>query len=159
MPARTKSPITLASPVAGVVQQLAIHTTNVILTEAQVLMVIMPQTVQIAAEVPLDNKDISFGTADQQAEIKLETFNFTRYGTVGGQVTGVTTDAVTDEKHGAILPATLALAANTFDLDSKPIRLAPRMNITVEIKPGNRQKIEYLVSPIPRTGTESLLKR
>ena len=76
-----------------------------------------------------------------------------------GQVTRVTADAVTDEKRGAIFPVTLALATNTIDIDGKPIRLAPGMNITAEIKTGKRRVIEYLLSPIQRAGNESLRER
>ncbi|MEO7548523.1 MAG: HlyD family type I secretion periplasmic adaptor subunit, partial [Ramlibacter sp.] len=121
---------TLTAPVAGVVQQLAIHTSGGVVTEAQVLMVIVPEGAQVTVEVSLDNKDIGFVNAGQAAEIKLETFPFTRYGTIAATVTRVTADAVNDEKRGAIFPATLALATNTIDVDGKPIRLAPGMNLT-----------------------------
>lgn len=150
---------TLTAPVAGVVQQLAIHTAGGVVTEAQVLMVIVPEGAQVTAEVTLDNKDIGFVNAGQSAEIKLETFPFTRYGTIGGRVTRVTADAVNDEKRGAVFPATLALEANTINVDGKPIRLAPGMNLTAEIKTGKRRVIEYLLSPIQRAANESLKER
>lgn len=48
--------------------------------------------------------------AGQDAAIKLETFPFTRYGTVKTTVHKVTQDAVNDEKRGALFPVTLKLA-------------------------------------------------
>ncbi len=51
---------TLTAPVDGRVQQLAAHTPGGVVTEAQTLMVIVPQGTQITAEVVLDNKDIGF---------------------------------------------------------------------------------------------------
>jgi hemolysin D len=150
---------TLTAPVAGVVQQLAVHTTGGVVTEAQVLMIIVPEGAQMTAEVTLENKDIGFVNSGQEAAIKLETFTFTRYGTIGGKVTMVTADAVNDEKRGAIFPVTLALAANQIDVDGKMIRLAPGMNLTAEIKTGQRRVIEYLLSPIQRAGNESLRER
>lgn len=150
---------TLSAPVSGVVQQLAIHTAGGVVTEAQVLMIIVPEGAQMTAEVTLENKDIGFVNAGQEAAIKLETFTFTRYGTVGGRVTMVTADAVNDEKRGAIFPVTLALTANQINVDGKMIRLAPGMNLTAEIKTGQRRVIEFLLSPIQRTGNESLRER
>jgi hemolysin D len=48
------------------------------------------------AEVVIDNKDIGFVTPGQSATLKLETFPFTRYGTVEATVQSVTADAVND---------------------------------------------------------------
>ncbi len=150
---------TLTAPVDGTVQQLAVHTSGGVATEAQVLMVIVPEGAQMTAEVTLENKDIGFVNPGQTAEIKLETFTFTRYGTIPAKVTLVTADAVNDEKRGAIFPVTLALAETQIDVDGKMIRLAPGMNLTAEIKTGRRRVIEYLLSPIQKAGSESLRER
>ncbi|SFP21331.1 HlyD family type I secretion periplasmic adaptor subunit [Variovorax sp. 770b2] len=150
---------TLKAPVAGTVQQLAAHTEGGVVTEAQPLMVIVPDGAQVTAEVTLDNKDIGFINTSQEATIKLETFPYTRYGTVSATVKTVTADAVNDEKRGAIFPVTLNLGATTIDVGGKPIKLSPGMNLTAEIKTGKRRVIEFLFSPIQRATSESLRER
>ncbi len=153
---------TLTAPVSGTVQQLATHTVGGVVTEAQSLMVIVPdgtQGDQPVAEVTLENKDIGFVSVGQGAQIKLETFPFTRYGTVHATVQLVTADAVTDEKRGAIFPARLLLKTGLLQVDGRPIRLAPGMNLTAEIKTGQRRVINYLLSPVQRLGDESLHER
>jgi hypothetical protein len=120
---------------------------------------IVPQAAQMTVEVTLENKDVGFVNVGQGAAIKLETFPFTRYGTIGGEVTRVTADAVTDEKRGAVFPVALALARDHIDVDGKKVRLAPGMNVTAEIKTGKRRVIDYLLSPIQRAGGESLRER
>lgn len=110
---------TLAAPVLGTVQQLAMHTEGGVVTEAQALMVIVPDSASVSAEVTLENKDIGFVSPGQGVTIKLETFTFTRYGTVNATVEKVTQDAVNDEKRGAIFPATLKLNQTHGNL-SKP---------------------------------------
>ena len=107
----------------------------------------------------MENKDVGFVNVGQTAEIKLETFPYTRYGTVGATVSRVSADAVNDEKRGALFPATLTLAAMQIDVDGKPIRLSPGMNLTAEIKTGQRRVIEFLLSPVQRAGNESLRER
>ena len=92
----------LISPVDGTVQQLAIHTTGGVVTSAQQLMVVVPDATQVTAEVAIANQDIGFVNASQDAEIKLETFSFTKYGTVKAKVDTVSADAVTDEKLSLI---------------------------------------------------------
>ena len=152
----------LTAPVSGVVQQLAAHTVGGVVTEAQVLMVIVPHEAPgtpVEAEVALDNKDIGFVWPGQAAEVKLETFLYTRYGTVPATVQRVTADAVADDTRGAIFPARLVLASNAIDVDGRLVRIAPGMNITAEIKTGQRRVIEFLLSPVQRAGAESLRER
>ncbi|MGY4830469.1 HlyD family type I secretion periplasmic adaptor subunit [Sphaerotilaceae bacterium SBD11-9] len=149
----------LTAPVAGIVQQVAVHTEGGVVTPAQVLMVIVPKDAQVTAEVVIDNKDIGFVNSGQVAAIKLETFPFTRYGTVEAQVDSVTADAVNDEKRGAIFPATLTLNQNSILVDGKRIHLSPGMNLTAEIKTGKRRVIEYLLSPVQTALSESMGER
>ncbi|MBB4224879.1 HlyD family type I secretion periplasmic adaptor subunit [Variovorax guangxiensis] len=150
---------TLKAPVAGTVQQLAAHTEGGVVTEAQPLMVIVPDGAKVTAEVTLENKDIGFVSPTQEAAIKLETFPYTRYGTVNATVKTVTADAVNDEKRGAIFPVTLNLNSTTIDVDGRPIKLSPGMNLTAEIKTGKRRIIEFLLSPVQRATSESLRER
>lgn len=149
----------LSAPVAGAVQQVAIHTEGGVVTPAQVLMVIVPEDAKVTAEVVIDNKDIGFVGAGQAAAIKLETFPFTRYGTVEAAVRSVTADAVSDDKRGAIFPATLTLQRTHIDIDGRRIALSPGMNLIAEIKTGQRRVIDYLMSPVHRVVDESLGER
>jgi hemolysin D len=149
----------LTASVDGVVQQLAVHTLGGVVTEAQALMVIVPDAAQVMAEVTLENKDIGFVSQGQDASIKLETFSYTRYGAVPATVKWVTPDAVNDEKRGAIFPVTLVLNQASINVDGKWVRLSPGMSLTAEIKTGKRRVIEYLLSPIQKAGQESLRER
>ena len=153
----------LTAPVAGTVQQLAIHSVGGVATSAQPLMVIVPDAEDaqstVTAEVSIANLDIGFVRAGQEAEVKLETFGYTKYGTVHATVNTVSADAVTDEKKGSFYPATIALHQVDMLVDGKRVKLSPGMNITAEIKTGKRRIIEYLLSPVQRAGSESLRER
>ncbi|MGA9082543.1 MAG: HlyD family type I secretion periplasmic adaptor subunit, partial [Pseudolabrys sp.] len=84
----------LTAPVDGVVQQLAIHTVGGVVTPAQSLLVIVPSDSRMEIEAMVSNRDIGFVHAGQDAEIKIDTFNFTRYGLLHGQVLSVSQDAI-----------------------------------------------------------------
>jgi hemolysin D len=122
-------------------------------------MVIVPSNAEVTAEVVVDNKDIGFVNAGQPATIKLETFPFTRYGTVAATVKSVTADAVSDEKRGAIFPATLTLGQSSISIQGNRIALSPGMNIIAEVKTGRRRVINYLLSPVQRAANESMGER
>jgi hemolysin D len=149
----------LTAPVDGVVQQLAVHTAGGVVTPAQALLVIVPQDVQVTAEVVVDNKDIGFIHEGQDAEIKLDTFPFTRYGTVPATVLRVSADAVQDDKRGAVFLATLQLKHTHLTVDGKRIALAPGMNLSAEVKTGKRRVIDYLLAPVQSAAQESLKER
>jgi hemolysin D len=149
----------LTSPVDGTVQQLAVHSVGGVVTSAQALMIIAPDSTLVTAEVSIANQDIGFVNQGQTAEVKLETFSFTKYGTVQATVDNVSADAVTDEKKGSYYPATLTLEKKDMLIDGKRIALSPGMNVTAEIKTGKRRIIEFLLSPVQRAGSESLRER
>ena len=85
----------LTAPVDGVVQQLAVHTIGGVVTPAQALMLIVPAESRLEIEAMVSNRDIGFVEAGQDAAIKVDTFNFTRYGLLHGKVLSVSQDAIT----------------------------------------------------------------
>ena len=145
----------LTSPVAGTVQQLAIRTTGGVVTAAQPLLVVVPDDAEVMAEVTIDNKDIGFVRVGQTAAVKLEAFNFTRYGTVPAVVTRVSADAVVDEKRGTVFAATLKFERRTVSVDGVAIPINAGMNVTGEVRTGARRVIEFLLSPVQRSIGES----
>jgi len=171
----------LRSPIDGTVQQLAIHTVGGVVTPAQQLLVVVPADSRLEAEAMISNRDIGFVSAGQQADVKIDTFNFTRYGLLQGKVVSVSQDAIvrdkpnpkaTDKKLGGALSdssepegqellysARVSLDDTQMQIEDKMVNLAPGMAVTVEIKTGTRRLIEYLMSPLLRYRQESLRER
>ncbi len=151
--------MTLTAPVDGIVQQLAVHTVGGVVTPAQPLMVIVPTDHPLAIEAFVENKDIGFVNQGQNVEVKVETFSFTRYGTLEGKVTNISHDAINDEKRGPIYAARVQLERSTMQVENKLVNLTPGMAVTVEIKIGRRRVIEYFLSPLLQHARESLGER
>src|SRR3981189_2819138 len=89
---------TLRAPIDGTVQQLAMHTIGGVVTPAQALMVVVPTDTRIEVEAMVLNKDIGFVHDGDPAEIKIDTFNFTKYGLLRGEVLGVSQDSIMRDK-------------------------------------------------------------
>jgi hemolysin D len=149
----------LSAPVAGTVQQLAISTVGGVVTPAQPLMVIVPKENVLEVEAMLPNKDIGFVNPGQDAEVKVETFPFTKYGILHGTITQLSSDAIQDEKLGLIYSTRVKLAKDTIQVENKTVRLSPGMAVTVEVKTGTRRVIEYFLSPLMQVTSESLRER
>ncbi|KVP17153.1 HlyD family type I secretion periplasmic adaptor subunit [Burkholderia ubonensis] len=140
--------LTLTAPVAGTVQQLAVHTVGGVVTPAQPLMLVVPKSAALEVEAQVENKDIGFVENGQHAQVKLDTFPYTKYGTLKSTVVSVSKDAIQDEKKGLIYNARVKLNASTMSVDGRLVNLTPGMAVTVEIKTGQRRVIEYLLSPL-----------
>ncbi len=149
----------LVSPVAGTVQQLAIHTIGGVVTPAQALMVIAPSDYSAEVETVLENKDVGFVKVGQKVEVKVETFPFTRYGTLTGTVSFVSNDAVNDEKKGPVFQARVKLDRAALKVDEREVNMTPGMAVTAEIATGQRRLISYFLDPLRKTTTESLRER
>ena len=117
---------------------------------ADTLMVVVPVDAAPEVEAMILNKDIGFVNPGQDAEVKVETFPFTKYGTIDGTITQVSSDAIQDEKLGLIYSTRVKLARDTIRVENKTVRLTPGMAVTVEVKTGKRRVIEYFLSRLMR---------
>ncbi|MEK9284638.1 MULTISPECIES: HlyD family type I secretion periplasmic adaptor subunit [unclassified Bradyrhizobium] len=170
----------LTAPVDGVVQQLAVHTVGGVVTPAQALAVVVPSESQLEIEAMLSNRDIGFVQPGQKVEIKVDTFNFTRYGLLHGDVLSVSSDAITRDRpqggsndravgsaQGSSEPkgqeleyaARISFDRTHMQIEDKLVKLSPGMAVTVEIKTGARRIISYLLSPLAKYKQESLRER
>jgi hemolysin D len=174
---RTKLQV-LTSPVEGVVQQLAVHTIGGVVSPGQALLTVVPSDSHLEIEAMVANRDIGFVHAGQAAEIKIDTFNFTRYGILHGAVLHVSQDAIASDKPQDANPAAnpsdgtsevkaqrmnyaarVSLERTKMQVDERLVDLSPGMAVTVEIKTGSRRIISYLLSPLAQYRNEALRER
>ena len=80
--------------------------------------------------------------------VKIDTFDFTRYGWVSGRLNRISADATEDKDLGLIYKAIIDLDKNSLPVDGKTIMLEPGMQVTAEITTGKRTLLSYLLSPV-----------
>ncbi len=85
---------TLRAPIAGTVQQLTIHTVGGVVSPAQALLTIVPDSQQLMVEASVKNQDIGFVHVGQEAQVKIGAFDFTRFGAIKGTVVSISHDVV-----------------------------------------------------------------
>jgi hemolysin D len=71
----------------------------------------------------------------------------------------VSDDAAPIEKVGLVYPIRVSMERSIIEVDGKGVNLTAGMAVTVEIKIGQRRVIEYLLSPLLKSVTESLRER
>jgi hemolysin D len=143
------------------------------------LLYIVPAESRLEIEAMVSNRDIGFVSAGQEAAIKIDTFNFTRYGLLRGTILSVSQDAIARDKipdggeraSGAstdsseprgrelLYSARISLDRTQLAIEDKQVNLSPGMAVTAEIKTGRRRIISYLLSPLARYQHDSLRER
>ena len=166
----------IRAPIDGVVEEMAVHTVGGVVTPAERLMIVVPDNQQLVVEAQLPNRDVGFVHVGQDAVVKVETFNFTRYGLIRGKVLAVSRDAVApsdrrsddgtpDAPSATATPASPTYTARiSLDKSSMVVEgverpLQPGMAVTAEVKTGRRTIIDYLLSPLSRTTHEAMHER
>ncbi|WP_430009241.1 HlyD family type I secretion periplasmic adaptor subunit [Methylophaga lonarensis] len=149
----------LYAPEAGYVQNLTVNTVGGVVTAAEVLMLIIPEGVQLEVEALLPNKDIGFVQTGMPVSLKLHTFPFTEFGVINGQVRMISEDAVLDEQHGLSYVVHIQMSNDMMNMRDRKVRLLPGMATTAEIKTYQRRVISFFLSPLLRYGNESLRER
>lgn len=146
----------LRAPVSGTVQQLQIHTVGGVVQPAKSVMMIVPDDVPVEIRAMILNKDMGKIVVGQPVEIKLEAFNFTKYGTLNGTLASISQDAMEQRDLGLTYEARVSLDSQSIRADGREIDLAPGMSVSVEIKTGERQIIDFLLSPLQRYQDEAI---
>ena len=174
--------LTITTPIAGVIQGSTVTTVGQVVTVGEELMRIVPDGTRLEIEAYLPNKDIGFVAPGQEAVVKVESFPFTRYGTLRGKVVRVASDAIPEPEatsreetptkpspattvgggqhvRDLVFPVTVAVEAETIEADGRPVPLSPGMAVTVDIKTGTRHMLDYLVSPVLETSSSAMHER
>jgi hemolysin D len=149
----------LTAPVDGTVQQLAVHTVGGVVPAAQPLMQIVPLGPKVEFEAFIADRDVGFVHEGQHAAVKIDAFDYTRYGTVDAVVTHVSRDAIEDEKKGLRYSVKVELTRPELMVDGRVMRLTPGMSGSMEIRTGTRRVIQYVLSPLMQHAQESLHER
>ncbi len=151
----------LKAPVDGIVQQLSVNTVGAVVTRADQLLVLIPTSGNLEIEAKILNKDIGFVDAEQSTNVKVDAFEYTRYGHLNGQIEWVASDSVLDKERGPIYPARIQLSDTTLPrrVNNRVAKVLPGMNVTVDVVIGQRRLIEYFSGPLLRYKDESLNER
>jgi len=170
----------ITAPINGTVQDLSLNTIGGVVSPAQQLLRVVPEGDVLEALVVINNQDVGFVTAGQNAEVKIDAFPFTRYGLLSGIIAEISRDArslqaVNSPEFGSknksddteniergerlVFTARLLLKQNTLKVNGEDIVLLPGMSIKAEIKTGKRRLADFFLSPLKQYDQEIFRER
>ena len=146
----------ITSPVDGYVNTLLVHTIGGVVTPAKEIISIVPVNTPLCAKVSVLNKDIGFVKEKMPVQIKIDTFDFQKYGMIEGVVKKVSKDSVEDKNQGLVYDVFITPVNKTLIVDGKEQSITTGMSLSAEIKTGKRRIIEFFIYPIIKYWSEAV---
>lgn len=148
----------LTAPHDAVVFEVAERSVGSILKEAEPLMTLVPADSGIELLVELTPRDIGRVKVGDPCRIKIDAFPFQIYGTLGGRLRTISSDAFVENSRAdrtLSYRAQIALDESDFSRRAAESPLRPGMTGTAEIVIGRRSVISFLLYPVIRTLDEA----
>lgn len=150
---------TIKSPIEGYINKLAIHTIGGVVTPAQALMTVVPKDAKLKIKAKVLNQDVGFVEEGMDVSIKVDTFNFQKYGIIKGKVLVVGANSILDEKLGQVYEIYIEPENLILMVEGKEQSIKTGMDVTCEINIGKRKIIEFFIYPLIKYLDESIKVR
>lgn len=149
----------ITSPVDGFVDKLYIHTLGGVVTPAQELIALTPYDMPVLIKATVLNKDIGFIRPDMPVSLKIDTFDFQKYGILKGKVKLVSKNSIEDEKLGPVYEVYITPEDTTLMVEGKEQKITTGMSLNAEIEIGRRRIIEFFIYPLIKYMDEGISVR
>lgn len=138
----------LRAPIGGTLRGLAVHRPGTVLQPGALVAEILPYDAPLVADVRLAPRDIGFIGVGQAVNVKVQSFDYARFGTVAGRVERVSAGTFPDEQRQPHYRARVALSQEHVGHDPRQARLVPGMTVQADITTGTKTVLQYLLKPI-----------
>lgn len=135
----------IKSPINGCISGMAVNSTGQMVTQADVLLQIVPTDKPLVFEGYIYDKDIANIKIGDVAKIKISAYSYSDYGDIDGRVTYISKSSYQIEGMGNVYKIEVEIDSEGFN---EEIKLMSGMSGTVEIDVGKRSVLDYFLEPI-----------
>jgi adhesin transport system membrane fusion protein len=150
---------TIKSPIVGVVKNMRYHTIGGVVRPGEPIMDIVPSEDTLVVEARLNPMDRGFVRVGQKAVIKIDTYDYSRYGGIDGEVISVAPDSTVPESGAPFFKAVIRTEKPYLGNKEDGFAIAPGMGATVDIHTGTKSVMEYLLRPVLKLRAEAFRER
>lgn len=144
---------TVRAPVSGKVNRLLINTIGAAVRPSEALVELVPSSQTLLVEARIRPQDIAFVALGQKARVAITAYDRSVYGTLDGEVIGISPDVVADENTGENFYI-VRISVPDADADgstSGKYRIGSGMVAEVDLLGDKRTVLQYLLSPLIET--------
>ncbi|ARV62825.1 hemolysin D [Nostocales cyanobacterium HT-58-2] len=147
----------LRAPVSGVIFDLQAKNPGFVATNSQKLLTIVPND-NFIAEAFITNKDIGFVREGMKVDVRVDSFPYSEFGDIKGEVVWVGSDALPpDQTHQYYrFPAKIHLTQQSLNAQGRKISLQSGMSVTANIKVREERTVLSLFTELFTKQVESL---
>lgn len=155
----------LLAPASGIVKNIRVNTVGGVLRPGEELLQILPTDSDLILEAKLRPADVAFIRVGLPANIKLDAYDYSIYGSLHGTVSYVSADTLTEEtRQGESIyyRVQVRIGGPVMLMEHQhrqKIDIQPGMTAVVEIISGQRSVLSYLTKPVIKTLRESMSER
>jgi adhesin transport system membrane fusion protein len=153
----------LVSPVSGVVKNVRITTLGGVVRASEEVMQIVPLEDALIVEAKVRPADIAFLKPGLQANVKIDAYDYTIYGSLDGKLAYISADTLTEDlKQNEQAYYRVQVLTEGKRFSGRPdqnLEIQPGMTATVEIKTGSNTVLRYMIKPFIKTISESMNER
>lgn len=152
----------LEAPMEGKVNDIKITTIGGVVKPGEVIMQLLPTSSDLVVDAKVSPADIADVKEGQTANVKLDAYDYSIFGTMVGEVVYISPDTLTEQTAQGEKPyyrVQIRIKGAGVQARAKDIVIRPGMTATVEIKARERSVLSYLTKPITKTLSEGLGER
>lgn len=142
------SRLEVKSPVQGYIHDLKVHTIGQVIQPGGLLMQIVPDGAPLEAVVRIQPKDIGYVKVGQTVNLRINSFEYTRFGFVQGTLSRMTPSSIVDEHGNPYYRGWVRLHKPYIGDEARKHPLQPGMGVEAEIQTGEKTMLSYLAKPI-----------
>lgn len=140
--------VDIRAPQSGIVHQLAAHTIGGVVSPADPVMLIVPESDLLSVEAKISPQDIDQLHVGQAASLRFSAFNQRTTPEIKGAVSRISADVTSDQRTGQnFYTARIAIAADELTRLGN-VRLLPGMPAEIFAKTYDRSVLSYFVKPL-----------
>lgn len=151
--------LVVSAPVDGVIQGMDVNSVGTVIKPGNPILSIVPIDQELIVETRIRPEDIGFVQVGQKAVVKFTTYNYSRYGSVEGELKHLSATTFEDEQGESFYKGKVALSKVYVGDNPQENLILPGMTATADIHSGKKALMDYLLKPIHTTITQSFRER
>ncbi len=136
------------APVHGIIKGLTTNTVGGVVQPGGIISEIVPIDEELIVEVRINPLDIGHIRKGQKADIKITTYDFSRFGAIEGHIINISGTTFKDREGEVYYKASIRLNKTYVGTDKFANPVLPGMISEISIGTGQRTLLEYLLKPI-----------
>ena len=136
------------APTDGVINQVLVSTIGGVVDSGMPIVELVPLDDTLLVEAEVQPSDIAFLRPGQPARVKLTAYDYSRYGSLDGNVENISADAILNEQQEYMYVIKIRTKRNNLPSADGDLPILPGMVADVDILNGKKSIMRYLMNPV-----------